>query len=492
MTCSTTRVTRTPSTSHRIAANLSQDARGPAHCARAPRGPEGGLRASARSAPERRAGRARGPRGAARLAAGAHRALPDRNACGRCSRSRASARRSTRPGWPTSTRPRRRSMTSRGCRRWSSATPRTSGTRSSPRPTSIAPAPSGCWPSSAGSPTRRGALQVFSSGGSSGVRGVYVWDWEQFVTLACLAWRWQVRAERAAGSDRRPARLAVLEAGEPPHASTPLFDVATGPLMETVVIPAAAPFDQVRRAVADARPTHLVGYASVIGRLARAAIAGELDIRPVRVSTNSEPLSEEDRDAIDHAWGAPVHNLWGSTEIGVQAVGCGQDDGLHICEDEVILERVDADGRPVGPDEPAARTLATGLAGRTFPFIRYDLGDEVTLLPGALRVRQRDAARRRHRRTARRRLPLRRADDPGERVPVRAGHRPADLGVPGAPDRGRGGRARGRVARRRRGGRGAGRLAGALRPRESRDQRQRRRADPASTPRPASSSGSSR
>jgi phenylacetate-coenzyme A ligase PaaK-like adenylate-forming protein len=227
-----------------------------------------------------------------------------------------------------------------------------------------------------------GALQVFSSGGSSGVRGVYVWDWEQFVTLACLAWRWQVRAERAAGSDARPARLAVLEAGEPPHASTPLFDVATGPSTQTVVIPAAAPFDRVRRAVSDARPTHLVGYASVIGRLARATIAGELDIRPVRVSTNSEPLGEDDRAAIDTAWGAPVHNLWGSTEIGVQAVGCGHGDGLHICEDEVILERVDAAGRPVGPDEPAARTLATGLAGRTFPFIRYDLGDEVTLLPG--------------------------------------------------------------------------------------------------------------
>ncbi len=224
--------------------------------------------------------------------------------------------------------------------------------------------------------------QVFSSGGSSGVRGVYVWDWEQFTTLACLAWRWQVRAERARGTDARPARLAVLEAGEPPHASTPLFDVATGPSMQTVVIPAAAPFDRVRGAVAEARPTHLVGYASVVGRLARAAVAGDLDIRPVRVSTNSEPLSEEDRDAIDTAWGAPVHNLWGSTEIGVQAVGCGVGEGLHVCEDEVILERVDPDGRPVGPDEPATRTLATGLAGRAFPFVRYDLGDEVTLLPG--------------------------------------------------------------------------------------------------------------
>ena len=227
-----------------------------------------------------------------------------------------------------------------------------------------------------------GGLQVFSSGGSSGVRGVYVWDRAQFVTLACLAWRWQVRAERAAGTESHPALLAVLESGEPPHASTPLFDVATGPEMRTVVIPAASPFEQVREAVADARPTHLVGYASVVGRLARACLAGELDVRPVRVSTNSEPLSEEDHDAIEAAWGAPVHNLWGSTEIGVQAVGCGWGEGLHVCADEVVLERVDADGHPVGPSEPAARTLATGLAGHAFPFIRYDLGDEVTLLPG--------------------------------------------------------------------------------------------------------------
>lgn len=227
--------------------------------------------------------------------------------------------------------------------------------------------------------------QVFSSGGSSGLRGVYVWTWELFVTLACLAWRMQVRDERR-GRDRNDPpgsmRLAVLVAGEPPHASTPLFDVATDPRMQTVVIPAAAPFDQVLSAVAAVRPTHLVGYASVIGRLARATIAGELDIDPIRVSTNSEPLGEEDRDAIRSAWGAIIHNLWGSTEIGVQAVGCGRGDGLHVCEDEVVLERVDGSGEPVDPDQPAARTLATGLANLTFPFIRYDLGDEVTLLPG--------------------------------------------------------------------------------------------------------------
>jgi len=224
--------------------------------------------------------------------------------------------------------------------------------------------------------------QIFSSGGSSGVRGVYVWDWQFFVSVACLAWRTQAREERYGPGVLRPARLAVLEAGVPPHASTPLFDVPTAPGMETTVIAAGAPFDDVLAAVAVANPTHLVGYPSVIGRLARATVAGDLRITPVRVSTNSEPLLDEDRLAIHEAWAAPIHNLWGSTEIGVQAVGCGRDQGLHVCEDEVVLERVDDSGKPVGPDQPAARTLATGLANRTFPFIRYDLGDQVMSLTG--------------------------------------------------------------------------------------------------------------
>jgi phenylacetate-coenzyme A ligase PaaK-like adenylate-forming protein len=67
----------------------------------------------------------------------------------------------------------------------------------------------------------------------------------------------------------------------------------------------------------------------------------------------------------------------------VQAVGCGRGAGLHVCEDEVVLERVDDTGATVAADEPAARTLATGLANLTFPFIRYDLGDQVSWLPGS-------------------------------------------------------------------------------------------------------------
>lgn len=223
--------------------------------------------------------------------------------------------------------------------------------------------------------------QIFSSGGSSGVRGVYAWDWQFFTTAACLAWRTQVREERHA-PPAASATLAVLEAGVPPHASTPLFDIPTTASMRTIVIEAGAHFDDVRAAIAASRPTHLVGYPSLVARLARATLAGTLAIRPVRVSTNSEPLTDDDRQVIRQAWDCPVHNLWGSTEIGVHAVGCARGPGLHVCEDEVILERVDDAGRPVGPGDPAARTLVTGLANRTFPFIRYDIGDQVTLIAG--------------------------------------------------------------------------------------------------------------
>ena len=98
--------------------------------------------------------------------------------------------------------------------------------------------------------------QIFSSGGSSGVRGVYVWDWQFFVSAACLAWRMQAREERR--KPRDSSRLAVLEAGVPPHASTPLFDIPTAPGMETVVIAAGAPFDEVLRR-GGGRATHTPG-----------------------------------------------------------------------------------------------------------------------------------------------------------------------------------------------------------------------------------------
>jgi phenylacetate-coenzyme A ligase PaaK-like adenylate-forming protein len=78
-----------------------------------------------------------------------------------------------------------------------------------------------------------------------------------------------------------------------------------------------------------------------------------------------------------------VNNAWGSTEVGMHAAECDRSGGMHLHEDELVVERVDERGEPVAASEPAAKVLVTSLANRTFPFIRYELDDVVTLADAA-------------------------------------------------------------------------------------------------------------
>jgi phenylacetate-coenzyme A ligase PaaK-like adenylate-forming protein len=222
--------------------------------------------------------------------------------------------------------------------------------------------------------------QVFESGGSSGVRGIYVWDWQFFVTTANLAFRYEIRDTRAAGLPAgRRLRRAVVTSGVPPHASTPLFSVDVDPPMATTVFPVSRPLAETVEAMNRAQPTHLIGYSSEIGDLAAEAHAGRLRIAPLRVATNSEPLLPETRELIERVWGVAVNNAWGSTEVGMHAAECDRSAGMHLHEDALVVERVDERGEPVAASEPAAKVLVTSLANRTFPFIRYELDDVITL-----------------------------------------------------------------------------------------------------------------
>jgi phenylacetate-coenzyme A ligase PaaK-like adenylate-forming protein len=226
--------------------------------------------------------------------------------------------------------------------------------------------------------------QVFESGGSSGVRGIYVWDWQFFVSAANLAFRYEIRdsRSRASAGGRRLLR-AVVTSGAPPHAATPLFSVDIDPPMETAVFPVSRPLPEIVRSMNELQPTHLIGYSSVVGDLAAEAADGRLRIAPDRVATNSEPLLAETRDLIERVWGVPINNAWGSTEVGMHAADCDQGRGLHVHEDAVLIERVDEQDRPVADDEAAARVLLTSLTNLTFPFIRYELDDIVTFADDA-------------------------------------------------------------------------------------------------------------
>jgi phenylacetate-coenzyme A ligase PaaK-like adenylate-forming protein len=226
--------------------------------------------------------------------------------------------------------------------------------------------------------------QVFESGGSSGVRGIYVWDWEFFVSAASLAFRYEIRDSRIRGTGAgRDLLRGVVTSGVPPHAATPLFSVDIDPPMQTAVFPVSRPLSETVQAMNELQPTHLIGYSSVVGDLAAEAADGRLRITPVRVATNSEPLLPETRALIERVWHVPVNNAWGSTEVGMHAAECDEGRGLHVHEDAVVIERVDDHDRPVADNERAARVLLTSLTNVTFPFIRYELDDIVTFATGA-------------------------------------------------------------------------------------------------------------
>ena len=55
--------------------------------------------------------------------------------------------------------------------------------------------------------------------------------------------------------------------------------------------------------------------------------------------------------------------------------------GSHLSEDLLIVEPVDEDGQPVAPGERSAKVYLTNLFNRALPLIRYEITDEVTLLP---------------------------------------------------------------------------------------------------------------
>lgn len=225
--------------------------------------------------------------------------------------------------------------------------------------------------------------QVFESGGSSGVRGIYVRDREFFVGTANLAFRYELRDSRsrhAAGG--RTLLRGVVTSGVPPRTSTPLFSVDSDPSRRTVVfpiswLPVSRPLSETVEAMNGLQPTRLSGYNSVPGDLAVEAARVRLRVAPVRVATDSGPLLTETRALMERDWNVPGNDAWGSTELGLHAAECDQARRLHVHEDAVVLERVDDRDRLVADDEPAARVPLTGLGNLTFPFIPYELDDVV-------------------------------------------------------------------------------------------------------------------
>jgi phenylacetate-coenzyme A ligase PaaK-like adenylate-forming protein len=215
---------------------------------------------------------------------------------------------------------------------------------------------------------------VIATGGSSGVRGVFPWGWDEFVEIACVTFRYQLRDEPPDTLTGRRL-LAVVEAGEIVHGSPFLFSVSTDPTAGVKWFPASTPIAELIAELNAAQPTQINAFASSLQEIAAEALAGRLKIGPRRVTTNSEPLMPETRDAARKAWNVEINNMWGCVEVGHIGIECDAHQGMHRTDDLIITEYVDHNDRPTTDPDAIDRVLVTSLFGRTLPLIRYELTD---------------------------------------------------------------------------------------------------------------------
>lgn len=222
---------------------------------------------------------------------------------------------------------------------------------------------------------------AIASGGSSGARGVYVYDWDGWATYFLSAARGQAydRLHDPALVAARPVE-AIVAADKPTHGSVALSQTFSNPQIIIERVPITLPVEEIVARLNDLAPTTLRGYPSALDQLGHEARAGRLQIEPLRVRCIGEPLLPETRARLEQTWNVPVQSQWVASEAGTLGYSCPRGRGMHLNDDLVIVEPVDADGHPVPPGTRSAKIYITNLFNPLLPLIRFEITDEITFI----------------------------------------------------------------------------------------------------------------
>jgi phenylacetate-CoA ligase len=226
----------------------------------------------------------------------------------------------------------------------------------------------------------RGDLHAVASGGSSGVRGVFVWGWDAWATVQLTALRRSL-LDRISDPElaSRPPVAMIVAAENATHFTSALSETFATGAVETHRFRVGTPIEQIVAGLNDVAGDNLATYPSMLARLVVEARSGRLTITPRRILTMAEPLLPETRNAAEDTWHAPVANMWGTSEGGVTAIGCFKATGMHLTDDLLIIEPVDEHGNPVPAGVRSHKIYLTNLFNPLMPLIRYEITDEITL-----------------------------------------------------------------------------------------------------------------
>ena len=124
-----------------------------------------------------------------------------------------------------------------------------------------------------------------------------------------------------------------------------------------------------------ARPVMVWAYVESIYEFARfLRDSGGRVTAPKSIVSSAGTLTEPVREFVEDVMSCPVLNQYGSREVGPVAAECLEQDGLHILENSVYIEILNADGSPTAPGQQG-EVVVTSLTNYSMPLIRYKIGD---------------------------------------------------------------------------------------------------------------------
>jgi phenylacetate-CoA ligase len=225
----------------------------------------------------------------------------------------------------------------------------------------------------------RGRYVVLATSGSTGLRGVFLFDRDEWLTALALI----ARPMGWAGvrpNPLRPARAVMIASTSRSHYSARVSSAMATRWMPSLRMDAAEPLSGMVEKLNRWQPEILAAYPSVLRELAEEQIGGRLRIPLRHVACSAEVLTTEARRRVAQAWNVKVYNTYGATEYAPIAAEC--DYGrMHLFEDGALIEIADERG-PVPPGAAGNRVLITVFYRRAQPLIRYEISDMVQSIEG--------------------------------------------------------------------------------------------------------------
>ena len=123
------------------------------------------------------------------------------------------------------------------------------------------------------------------------------------------------------------------------------------------------------------KPSALRGYPSTLYVFAKYIEENKLHVHPVSlILTTGEVLLSNYRTKLQEVFRAPVYDNYGAGDGGISSHECYMHEGLHITEENCIIEICDQKGN-VLENGQIGNVITTDLHNYVFPFLRYSVGD---------------------------------------------------------------------------------------------------------------------